>query len=84
METETEMTVFPESTGNLCRVCLATNQNNQNILGAKWNDSDSTDTLDLAEKFRLCSGVEVSLVFKPVPFTSIRLFFYLLIKVFYG
>ncbi|XP_076629256.1 uncharacterized protein LOC143345752 [Colletes latitarsis] len=59
METESEMTVLLNGTGNLCRICLTTNQNNQYIFGVKWNNRDSEDTFDLSEKFRLCSGVEI-------------------------
>ncbi|XP_053979423.1 zinc finger protein 14-like isoform X1 [Hylaeus volcanicus] len=53
------MSVLSDGSDNLCRVCLATNQNNQNLFGTKRNDQDNTDTFDLLEKFRLCSGVEI-------------------------
>lgn len=48
---------------DLCRICLTTNQSNHCVFGAKQNDFDSAGT-SVSEKLRLCSGVEVSLLFK--------------------
>lgn len=60
MEIENKTTISSNDCGNVCRVCLATNQNNQCIFDR--SDSINESTIDLSEKLRLCSGVEVSLI----------------------
>lgn len=60
MEIENKTTISSNDCGNVCRVCLATNQNNQCIFDSKRSDSINESTIDLSEKLRLCSGVEVS------------------------
>lgn len=69
MEIESKESVLPDDTDGLCRICLTANHNNQYIFGAARNDSDGTDTYDLSDKFRLCSGVEVSLIFNLFSFS---------------
>ncbi|OAD62428.1 hypothetical protein WN48_07299, partial [Eufriesea mexicana] len=59
MESENKTTISSNDCGNICRICLSTNQNNQCIFGVKRCDSINKDTIDLSEKFRLCSGVEI-------------------------
>nr|XP_033204073.1 zinc finger protein 665-like [Bombus vancouverensis nearcticus] len=59
MEIENKTTISSNDCGNVCRVCLATNQNNQCIFDSKRSDSINESTIDLSEKLRLCSGVEV-------------------------
>lgn len=62
MEIENKASILSNDSGNVCRVCLATNQNNQCIFNAKQSNSIDEDTIDLSEKLRLCSGIEVSLI----------------------
>lgn len=62
MESENKTTISSNDCGNICRICLSTNQNNQCIFGVKRCDSINKDTIDLPEKLRLCSGVEVSFI----------------------
>lgn len=59
MEIENKTSILSNDSGNVCRVCLATNQNNQCIFNAKQSNSIDEDTIDLSEKLRLCSGVEI-------------------------
>ncbi|XP_076655001.1 uncharacterized protein LOC143360225 [Halictus rubicundus] len=60
MEIESKDRGLPDDTGDLCRVCLTANLNNQYIFGATRNDSGATDTSSFSDKFRLCSGVEMT------------------------
>ncbi|CAK9795082.1 Zinc finger protein 420 [Anthophora quadrimaculata] len=59
MEIENKPTIPLNDNGNVCRVCLTTNQSNQCIFRAERNDSDNRDVTDLLEKLRLCGGVEI-------------------------
>ncbi|XP_033338039.2 uncharacterized protein LOC117227141 [Megalopta genalis] len=59
MEIESKDRVLPDDTGDLCRICLTANQNNQYIFGATRNDTGATDTSNFYDRFRLCSGVEI-------------------------
>ncbi|KAF3424397.1 hypothetical protein E2986_05245 [Frieseomelitta varia] len=63
MEVENKATILSNDCGNVCRVCLATNQNNQYIFDGKRIVFDGNlineDIIDLSEKLRLCTGVEI-------------------------
>lgn len=63
MEIEYKTEISSHVRDNVCRVCLAKNRNNQCIFGTKQNDPNKGETIDLSEKLRLCSGIEVSFIF---------------------
>nr|XP_034187607.1 zinc finger protein 14-like [Osmia lignaria] len=48
-----------ENNSNVCRVCLTTNQNNQCIFDIKQSNSNNIKIINLLEKLRLCSGLEI-------------------------
>lgn len=73
MEVENKATILSNDCGNVCRVCLATNQSNQYIFDGKRSNLINEDIIDLSEKLRLCTGVEVSLI--PMPFFFLKYFF---------
>ncbi|XP_076239975.1 uncharacterized protein LOC143182675 isoform X2 [Calliopsis andreniformis] len=60
MEIENKAKILSDNIGNLCRVCLTMNQNNQCIFDTKQNESNYADNTSISEKFRLCSGVEIT------------------------
>lgn len=61
MEIDNKGILVSENNSNVCRVCLATNENNQCIFDIEQRNSNNTKIINFLEKLRLCSGVEVSL-----------------------
>lgn len=63
IDIENEYLFLLENVGQICRVCLDLNQNNQCIFPASDNDPENTNALGLVKKLIVQGGIEVCISF---------------------
>lgn len=59
IDIDNEYLFLLENVGQICRVCLALNQNNQCIFRTNDNDPENTNAFDLVKKLIVQGGIEV-------------------------